>query len=350
MLSTVTHIQPLAVIRRERQLPIDGKVLVRTGKMVRAGETIAVGNLSPKHYTLDVANGLGISDRAVANYLQREVNEDIVQGDIIAQKEGFFKRVVRSPVKGRIVLVMGGLLLIEVESKPTELKAGLPGEVVELIPDRGVVIETSGALIQGFWGNGRIDSGLLTVLSDHPEHELTENQIDVSMRGAVILSGYCAEPEALRTAAEHRIRGLILSSIPSALIHTANRMPYPVMVTDGFGKQPMNEAAYRLLSTNKQREVAVNAEPLDRATGARPEVIIPIEGANQFDTLTDIDHLANGQRVRITRAPYQGAVGRITALLPGLTNLPNGLRVPAANVQVNDTETAIPLVNLEILN
>ena len=77
-------------------------------------------------------------------------------------------------------------------------------------------------------------------------------------------------------AAELPVRGLILSSLPPALLPLANQMRYPILVTDGLGSLPMNSLAYRLLSTNVQREVTLNAEAYDRYSGGRPEAIIAL--------------------------------------------------------------------------
>ena len=51
-----------------------------------------------------------------------------------------------------------------------------------MIPDRGAVVETTGALIQGLWGNGRLDFGLMNVVVEEPDGILTSDQLDVRMR------------------------------------------------------------------------------------------------------------------------------------------------------------------------
>ncbi len=138
-----------------------------------------------------------------------------------------------------------------------------------------MVIRTAGALIQGVWGNGRIDNGLMVTLIEKPEDVLVANRLDVSLRGSVILAGQVRDLEALKAAADLPVRGLILSSMPSSLIEAAYKMRYPILVTEGFGAMPMNSAAFKLLTTNNKREVTVNADHFDRYTGNRPEVDHP---------------------------------------------------------------------------
>ena len=61
-------------------------------------------------------------------------------------------------------MISGGRVLLEVESAPLELRAGIPGVITDLHPERGATIETNGALIQGAWGNGRVGEGLMIPL------------------------------------------------------------------------------------------------------------------------------------------------------------------------------------------
>jgi len=124
---------------------------------------------------LDVSRGLGIPVPQADKLVQRKVGEDISQGDVIAGPVGIFQRIVRAPQDGRVVALGNGQVLLELETTMLELRAGIAGVVVELVPDRGAIIETQGALLQGVWGNNLIEDGMLTVLARSPEDELTSN-------------------------------------------------------------------------------------------------------------------------------------------------------------------------------
>ncbi len=350
MLASITHILPLTTIRRERVLPLPGKIVVRKGQKVSASDPVAEVNLAPEHLLLDLARGLGLPAEEADEHIQCKVGDLLAEGDIVAGPVGIARRVVRTPKRARVVLLGGGQAMLEVQSQPFELKAGLSGDVIELISDRGVIIETQGALIQGVWGNGKIDFGLMFVLARSPEDILSADQLDVSMRGSIVLAGHCADPDVLKTAQDMPLRGLILGSLSPALLPVANKMPYPIMLLEGFGNIPMNSAAYKLLSTNERREVSVNAEPWDPYTGSRPEVVIPLPTSGNVIRPLEAGYFEAEQQVRVISAPYQGKIGTIANLDPGLYMFPNGIRALAAQVHLETGEDAvIPLANLEVL-
>ena len=127
-------------------------------------------------------------------------------------------------------------------------------------------------------------------------------------------------------------------------------MRYPIVVTDGFGSMPMNSAAYKLLSTNVKREVAVNAQARDRYSGACPEIIISLPVNSDAPASREVEIFAPGLQVRMRRPPAHGMIGLIVDVKPGLTMLPSGLRAPAAEVKLENGETLIaPLINLEVV-
>ena len=350
MLAPVAHILPLTTIRRERLLPVPGRVVVRKGQKVSATDIIAEASLAPEHMILDIARGLGISVEQAEKHLQCKAGMRVVQDDVLAGPVGFTKRVVRAPQNGRVVVVSGSQVLLELERSPFELKAGMPGMVVTLSGDRGVIIETVGALVQGVWGNNRIDYGLLNILIREPEDILTADRLDVSLRGAILLAGYCKDPEALKAAAGLPVRGLVLSSMEASLVPIAKKMPFPILVLDGFGQIPMNSTAFKLLTTSERREVAVNAVTWDRYAGTRPELIIQLPASEEPAVPQEVDVFAMGQHVRVVRAPHQGLVGTIVAMIPGQYLLPNGLRAASGEVQFeNGAKVVLPLVNLEVL-
>lgn len=351
MLAPVNHVLPLTMIQRTRALPIDGEVVVRSGQEVRAVDVVARADLNPKHLMLNVPRGLGISADEATRLIEREVGDEVEEGDVIATRKGLGRRIIRAPAAGRIVLIGGGQVLIRLQTEPYELRAGYSGVVTDLIPERGAVIEAVGALIQGAWGNGKVGYGLMTVLAEDREHVLTPDQINVGMRGAVIFGGLCDQEKTLEMAKETRLRALILGNLDANLVAMAAKMPYPIIVIDGFSRRPMNAAAFKLLSTNNNRDVAINAEQYDPNEGKRPEVHIPLPGIESMETTPpDMEILKPGQRVRILRGPHRGRIASIGELLPDSETFPSGVRAPAARVTLGESQsTMVMQANLEII-
>lgn len=350
MLAQVRHLLPLSTFQRQRLLPRAGKVIARKGQKIAATDVVAEGVLSPRHLLLDIIRGLGVSADQADRFIQRQANDTVQQGDIIAGPVGFGRRVVRAPYDGKIVVAGGGQVLMDVGSRPFELRAGYPGVVADIVADRGVVIETSGALIQGVWGNGRMDAGLMTSLCEHPTDELTAGRLDVSMRGAVILGGYVDDPAVLQAASELQLRGLVLSSMRAELLPLAYKTTCPVIVVEGFGRMPMNASAFKLLSTSTRRETALVADLWNPYTGTYPEIIVPLpaEGA----PLQDVQRMefASGQVVRLSRLPHQGSVGTIQDIISGRTRLESGVLSEAAHVRLESGEViVVALANMEVL-
>jgi len=350
MLAPITHVLPLTTIVRERLLPVPGKVNVHVNQRVNPTDVVAETTFAREHVLLDIARTFGISPAAADKLIRVQEGEKLTEGALVAESTGLFARSVKAPRPGRVMIVGSGQVLMEVGDTRVELRAGLPGLVSQVIPDRGVVIRTAGALVQGVWGNGRIDNGLMVNLLEKPDDVLSAGRLDVSLRGSVILGGQIRDVETLKAAAELPVRGLILSSMSSSLLQTAYQMRFPMMVTEGFGAIPMNSAAFKLLTTNNKREATVNAEHFDRYTGSRPEVIIPLPISNEPEEPNQYEPFAAGQQVRMRRPPNAGMIGTISNLPSGLSLLPSGLRASAADVKLENGENVIvPLVNLELV-
>ncbi|MBL8061864.1 MAG: hypothetical protein JNK32_02510 [Anaerolineales bacterium] len=350
MLAPVHHVIGFTTIIRERVLPVSGHVTARLQQKVTAGDVVAEARWAREHVLLDVARILGVSPAMADRLIKCKVDDQLSATAEIAIGKGLFPRTVRAPREGRVVAAGGGQVLMEVGEAKIELRAGIPGTVTQILPNRGVVIQTSGALIQGVWGNGRADSGILVNLIEAPDTVLTPGRLDVSLRGSVILGGIIKDMDALQAVADLPARGLIASSLHPSLLQKARETRLPILLTEGVGVLPMNSAAYKLLTTNAKREVTVNAEVYDRYAGTRPEVIIPLPISSEPPMPREVETFAPGLQVRMRRPPAMGMIGSIIAIKPGLTVLPSGLRAPAAEVKLENGETVTaPLINMEVV-
>jgi hypothetical protein len=350
MLTKIRHIHGHTNIKRERVLPVAGQVLVRRMQKVGPADVVVVAALTPQFMLLDIAQGLNVSSAKADELLQREPGDDLVKGDVIAGPVGLFQRVVRATHPGQIRIAGEGKVLYEVSSPAFELQAGMEGTVTNIIPERGAIIETNGALIQGVWGNGKVTYGVIQPVSSDLLQELVPEQINIGFRGAIIIAGYCRNPDVLEAARGVPIKGLVLGSMEAELLPQARSMDYPILVVDGFGEKPMNRVAEAILSANKDKNVALNAQPYHPQKGEFPELIISLSSKTDSDVPEEAQSVKKGNKVIITNGPEVSSIGTIEAFYPGKYKLPNGIETHLAVVALpNEKRLAVPLTNLEII-
>ena len=114
MLAPITHVLPLTTLRRERRLPVPGRVVARLNKKVTPVEVIAEANLGQEHILLDVVSGLGVSEEIADTLVQVRTGDRVAEGQVIAARGGPSRKSVRSPRSGRVVAMGSGQILLEV--------------------------------------------------------------------------------------------------------------------------------------------------------------------------------------------------------------------------------------------
>ncbi len=346
--ASVRCASPQATFRRKYLLPAPGKLLVRIGQNVEVLEPVAQTNIYSEYHWINVARGLGISPSRVEQYLQAQAGDLIFDGYVLAGPIGLMRRVFRSPYNGKILRVEKGQFLVETEVEPFLLKAGVTGTVVDLIEDLGVVIEATGDLIQGVWGNGKVAKGNLEVLAKSPNQILTPNVLGDHLQRKIVIGGHCEDIETLKKASTFSLGGLILASMNSRLVSQALSMDSPIMVMEGFGKHSYNPVTFKFLLTVDRKEVILNAQSRDQAFQGDPELVIISGNSAKTGLIPQGALLDVGQRVRVISGTYLGRTGILTKLL-GPVIQSNGIRVDAGEVKLDSGESLTqPLRNLEI--
>jgi hypothetical protein len=349
-----TRITPLTTIRRERLLPARGQVLVQPGEFVGPADVVARCDLPGKIRVIDVSRALGVQRDAVAKYLRKAEGDPVQAGDALAVPRGLFgrlRRACRAPVDGNILAVRNGLVLIEEAPTTFELVAQLKGQVANVMPHLGVVISTVGSLIQGVWGSGGQAEGILKVLVDSPQKPLRAHAIDVSCHGTLVVGGRILDEKALEQAIEAKVRGVIAGSADADLCPFLQSLPFPVMITEGFGALPIAQPVFSLLQSNVGREAMLIANTGEQRGVRRPELVIPLRAEESLPREDPMPlPLQVGMQVRVLRAPYLGALGTVADLPPRFQAVESGARLPVAEVDLGDGEPVrVPVANLELI-
>ena len=346
---------PLSRIRRERVFSTPARVLVRKGQQVAPEEVIAQAIIAPCHVSLDLAASLGQPATDIERYLQFGIGDVVAQGDILAGPVGFSRRVVRAPLTGKIVRIQQGELVLQVAGEPEELKAGLPGEIVALVEGRGAVIELAAALIQGVWGNGYAAAYSRFVnLAASPEDSLTVNPGDERLLGAILVGGTCQSSEDIHLVQAAGAAGLLVSSLEAEAYEAALQAPFPIVVTEGFGRLPLPAPVFEFLSSPGTNFMVLDASSWDRVANIRPEAIIPQQTDTNLAELSlhspQLGLIHPGQQVRLLGYPHLGKRARLIDL-PGLSRFANEIQSLGAKVRLDDgNEILLPLTNLEFLD
>jgi hypothetical protein len=282
------------IIRKTRRLPTFGEVLVKQGEIVREDAVIARGRVrNPELVELRVDQRLGVDPYDLSGYMLKAVGDVVKKEEIIALRRSFFgksTKVCRSPIDGTIEIFSksSGKVLIRGDPLPVEVKAYIPGKVTELLPSEGAVLECKGSIARGAIGLGGETHGFLENLVDTPDEALTNGLIDKTHTGKVIVGGAVATLEALRKAASVGAAAVVVGGIDEKDLTELlgyelgfgvtgkERMGFTLVVTEGFGANPMNPEAFQLFKEHTSDLACVDGTTQIRTRMLRPEVIIPL--------------------------------------------------------------------------
>ena len=349
MMAKVLGMSPKINIRRVRRLPIPGNVLVHKGQNVNPEDVIAEANVPGKIFKLDLARGLGLAEDEVGSCLVRKIGEDLEAGDIVAQVEGTFPRLVRTPIGGQLVDYHDGQAVLATGTNRIVLQAEMIGEVEEVIPEYGVVVHCLGSLIQGVWGNGKIGIGELHADSELIVKPLELDDVDLADPGQILAAGACFDPSSLARLSEKTISGLVLGVLAPQLLPDALALPFPVVLLQGVGGFQPDPKRFELLITNTGKMALVNADQGEVFGKKRPEVIIPLD---EGDTLVEEklqDEIAVGQQVMMLSGRAVGRSGEVLEMPEKPVKFQSGLICQSAVIRLSAEETVtVPIQNLII--
>lgn len=355
-----------ATIRKRRQLPLTGEVLVSEGESVQRDRVVARTELPGDVTTLNLVNRLGVTPDELPTFMLKSEGEPVESGEPLAETRPFirwFKTTVESPVTGTVESVspVTGQVILRGPPRPVQVKAYVDGAVVESIPGEGVVVETVGAFLQGIFGIGGESWGAIHMLATSPGERLPEDRIDASCTGKILIAGGLITLDLIRKAREFGAAGLIGGGIRDhdlrsllgydlgVAITGAEEIDLTVVVTEGFGDIAMARKTFDILNERNGDEASMSGATQIRAGVLRPEIIVPDTGRSTVaEASVTREGLSVGDPIRTIRAPYFGKTGVVTSLPSELAPVESEIRVRVLEVQFENGQRAvIPRANAE---
>jgi hypothetical protein len=364
------RVTELAAVRKERILPLKGEVLVRVGDRVAAEQVVARTELPGNVHSVNVANLLSVLPDEVPSRMTRRDGEPVEREDVIARSStlfGLFKSVARSPIRGTVESVSSvtGQVLLREPPVPVEVEAYVDGEVVEVRPAEGVVVETHASFVQGIFGIGGEAHGALEIVAGGPDDVLDAPSLAAEHAGKIVVGGSLVTGAALARAGALGVRGVVAGGIDDATIREflgydigvaitgTEDKGVTLVVSEGFGRIPMAHATFELLRARAGMKASIHGATQIRAGVIRPELVVPLPGRRAEGgpaAAVVAGGLAPGTRVRVIREPHFGRLGRVAELPSPLRKLPTEAMVRVLVVDLEEGgRHVLPRANVEII-
>ncbi len=351
-LANVSRVRTLTVTRRVRALAGSGQVLTPIGREVGPAHIVVRGPSASAFMVLRAGEILGVPPQKLEKMLLVGEGAELERGEPLLRKPRTFGRakVYRSPVEGVLVRISDGCLVLQRPGKVEEIRALLKGKVVSILPDRGVIIEAVGSLIQAAWDSGKSAVGRLLPPAGSADDALTVVDVGPEAAGAICIAGYVDSAETLQALEERGARGLVAGSMPAELCLQARRLSYPVLLTEGVGRRAMAEPIFELLQRSEGRELSLLAENhLHRPQQA--EIIIPLPTSGPLPQMEGAeDGLQMGSLVRLIGMGDQTMLGRVSKLHVQPRRTAHGGMAAGADVVLADGRAVFaPYANLDLI-
>jgi hypothetical protein len=361
------------VVRKVRRLPLKGQVLVQVGDSVNPDTVVARTELPGPVTTVRVAERLGVEPRELPKYLLKQVGDKVQAGEIIAERKSFFGLFtsrVTSPITGTIDFISEATGNIGIRHLPTpvEVTAYLRGLVVDVLPEEGAVVATRGVFVQGIFGLSGERHGQIALLADSPDEVVSDTKLSDEHKGKVLIAGALAHWRLMEAAKQVGAVALVTGGVLDTDIKKLlgydigvaitghEPLPFTLIVTEGFGEIAMAKRTFELLASQEGREASVNGATQIRAGVIRPEVVVPKDGALTLEDLEEpkesefaAGELNIGTPIRLIRAPYFGALGRVVALPPEPQEIETETKTRVLEAElVTGERVIVPRANVEI--
>jgi hypothetical protein len=335
-------------VELEVSLPCKGKVLVRTGQRVKAGDPIAEASF-PEHYQFfDLIHEFGIKAEEIQDALQRKEGDALNAGDMIARKKGFFSRYFWASENGALILARDGRLTLAYGEKKLIARAPYDGVISQILTGKGAMLANQSMVVQGQLLFGKRCSGPFVRL-EPDELAKQPRRLDKDLEGTVLwLDG------VLTARLWDRLKGLelaalVLASASPDLPVLTEKLPFTVLLMMGAGEATLDALSHSLLMD--MLGMIVILEPKARSGHAERPVLFRVWDQESHPLLQKpLPDLQVGLQVRLLGKPYQGLLAQVEEISAKPESFASGVFAQAALLRVDqDTLVRLPINNLELI-
>jgi hypothetical protein len=365
-------ISPATTVRKRRELPISGEVLVKVGDRVSSDTIIAEALREGELRIVRAAEALSITPAEVVRRIKLSVGDPIEEGATLIELRGLwglFKSVVAAPIGGVIEFVspVTGHIGIRAPATKLSVRGYISGTVDRVDNGRAAEVVAEASFIQGIFGVGGEKTGVIRLLDVTPGDPVCEHHIPNECRGSILVGGCSPSLAALNLARQRGAVGFVTGSIDDltlaeyvgydigVAVTGDEPLSMSVIVTEGFGSLPINLAIISILKEIEGSEASINGATQVRAGALRPEIISRVSSALGFTGAAAAGGgLSVGGRVRIIRVPYFGAYGVVVELPHEPQRIESGAFTRVARVRLDQSraglgEVVVPRANLELV-
>jgi hypothetical protein len=363
-------------IRKSRNLPLPGDVVVKKGDTVKSSDVVARTNLPGKVHSVNVVNRLAILPGDLRKYMLKKEGESVQKDELIAETRPFikmFKSICLSPIAGNIESIsdITGQVLLREPPKPVQISAYIDGKVVETVENEGVVIETYATFIQGIFGIGGETTGELQIVADSPDDIVKPEDLNETHKDKIIVCGSIIYYDAIKKALDIGVKGIVVGGIRDndinellgydlgVAITGSEDINITLIITEGFGQIIMAQKTFGILKHREGSIASINGATQIRAGVVRPEIIIPYKETEKASEPIDqsespeneeSEGISIGNTIRIIRTPHFGKIGRVKALPSELRTIETEAKARVLEVEFPDGQTTIiPRANVEAI-
>lgn len=279
-----TFIQELQFQHYYFESPVRGKV----EKINLDSGTIIMREIqdySTKPKKINIAKKLNVMPKQIKAYMKKGVGDFVYAGDSLASrvfdKSTALPSIVSSPTTGTIkeVNLKTGIVTVQYDKEPYLLKAGIKGKVERIEEGTAAIISYNGLTLKGIIGFGTEANGKLKFIESISE-------IAKCKEDEILIFAQKIDHDILIKATKRRVKGIIAPSINSidlvqfigkeiGVALTGNEdIPFPLILTEGFGNFEMNNDYCKTLSENNGKDIYINGHTQIRAGVTRPKMII----------------------------------------------------------------------------